>query len=70
MRRSTLTLALLLAGCATIATVGAVAFAQEMQPPINADEVKWGPAHRTYQQEPKSPSLLVTQRRTDLMLFG
>jgi hypothetical protein len=44
MRRSTLTLALLLAGCATIATVGAVAFAQEMQPPINADEVKWGPA--------------------------
>ena len=44
MRRSTLTLALLLAGCATIATVGAVAFAQEMQPPINADEVEWGPA--------------------------
>ena len=44
MRRSTLTLALLLAGCATIATIGAVAFAQEMQPPINADEVKWGPA--------------------------
>ena len=44
MRRSTLTLALLLASCATIATVGAVAFAQEMQPPINADEVKWGPA--------------------------
>ena len=32
------------AGCATIATVGAVAFAQEMQPPINADEVKWGAA--------------------------
>ena len=28
MRRSTLTLALLLAGCATIATVGAVAFAR------------------------------------------
>jgi hypothetical protein len=44
MRGSTLTLALLLAGCATIAAVGAVAFAQEMQPPINADEVKWGPA--------------------------
>jgi len=48
MRKSTSTLALLLAGCATIATVCAVAvgvaFAQEMQPPINADEVKWGPA--------------------------
>ena len=44
MRRSTLTLALLLWGCATIATVGAAAFAQEMHPPINADEVKWGPA--------------------------
>ena len=42
MRRSTLTL--LLAGGAIIATIGAVAFAQDMQPPINADEVKWGPA--------------------------
>jgi hypothetical protein len=37
MRKVTLTLALLLAGCAT-------AFAQEMRMPINADEVKWGPA--------------------------
>src|SRR2546429_2883939 len=44
MRKSTLTVALLLTGCATIATVSAVTFAQEMQPPINADEVKWGPA--------------------------
>jgi quercetin dioxygenase-like cupin family protein len=43
MRKSTLTFALLLAGGATIATIGAVT-AQEMQPPINADEVKWGPA--------------------------
>jgi uncharacterized RmlC-like cupin family protein len=37
MRKLTLTLVLLLAG-------GATAFAQEMRMPINADEVKWGPA--------------------------
>ena len=37
MRKATLTLALLLAGCAT-------ALAQDMRPPINADEVKWAPA--------------------------
>jgi hypothetical protein len=37
MRKLTLTLALLLAGSAT-------AFAQEMRMPVNADEVKWGPA--------------------------
>jgi Domain of unknown function (DUF4437) len=48
MHKSTSTLVLLLAGCATVATVCAVplgaAFAQDMRPPINADEVKWGPA--------------------------
>jgi hypothetical protein len=63
MRKATLTLALLLAGCAT-------ALAQDMRRPINADEVKWGLPHRIFQQEPKSPSLLVTHHRTDLMLFG
>jgi hypothetical protein len=48
MRKSTSTFVLLLAGCATVATICAVpsgvAFAQDMRPPINADEVKWGPA--------------------------
>ena len=37
MRKSTLAFALLMAGCATV-------FAEDMRMPINADEVKWGPA--------------------------
>jgi hypothetical protein len=37
MRKLVLALGLLLAGAAT-------AFAQEMRMPINADDVKWGPA--------------------------
>ena len=37
MRKSTLALALLMAGCATV-------FAEDMRMPINSDEVKWGPA--------------------------
>ena len=70
MRRSTLTLALLLAGCATIATVGAVAFAQEMQPPINADEVKWGPAPPNIPAGAQIAVLAGNQHRTGPTLFG
>ena len=41
MRKLILTLGLLLAGSAT-------AFAQEMRTPLNADDVKWGPAPNVF----------------------
>ena len=69
MRKSTLTFALLLASGATIATMGAVT-AQEMQPPINADEVKWGPVPPNIPARAQIAVLLATQHQMGLMLFG
>ena len=58
-----LAVGLLLAG-------SALGLAQDMRPPINADDMKWGPVPPNIRPARRSPSFLVTLAKRVFTSFG